>query len=93
MILPPAIIYVSVKEADKKGWWFWLPLFLLWPLLLVLVALALCATVFVDIVTWLAGARFHRYTELILRLTSLLGECRGTCVDVDGSDRVNIRII
>lgn len=93
MILPPAIVYVSVKEAGKKGYWFWIPLFLLWPLMAVLLALVVCVTVFVDVVTWAAGARFHRYTELVLRLMGLFAECRGTSVDVDGSDRVNVRII
>lgn len=93
MILPPAIMYVAVKEPGKKGWWFWLPLFLLWPLVLLLLVPVVCITVFVDIVTWLAGARFHRYTEFVLRLMGLLAECRGTSVDVESPTRVNIRII
>jgi hypothetical protein len=88
MILPPWLIDVKVREAGKKGFRIWLPLFLLWPLLLIILALALVVSVIADAILFLAGQRYHHYTLLILGSMQMLADTRGMHADVDGPDAV-----
>ncbi|MRR12809.1 hypothetical protein EG835_10190 [bacterium] len=77
-ILPPLIIDVRVREPGASGRHFWIPFFLLWPILLLLVLPALAITVLVDFVLIVAGARYHHYTLLLLGLGTLFAQVRGT---------------
>ena len=88
MILPPWLIDVKVKEAGKKGFRIWLPLFLLWPLILIVLALALVVSAVADVILFLAGQRYHHYTLLLLTCMQTLADCRGMHADVDGPDAV-----
>ncbi len=91
--LPPFVIDVRVKEEDSRSFRIWLPIFLLWPLLLPLVALALIGTLIADLVLLLGGARYHHYTLLVLRSLGLLAAARGTHVRANnGGSRVNVDI-
>jgi hypothetical protein len=85
--LPPLVIDVRVKEEGSRGFRIWLPVFLLWPLLLLLVLLALVGTLIADLVLLLVGARYHHYTLLVLRSLGLLAAARDTHVRAskDGS--------
>ncbi len=91
--LPPLVIDVRVKEEDSRGFRIWLPLFLLWPLFFILLALALVGTLIADFVLLLGGARYHHHTLLVLRSLGLLAAARGTHVRAnnDGT-RVNVDI-
>ncbi len=84
---------MRVKEEDSRSFSIWLPIFLLWPLLLPLVTLALVGTLIADLVLLLAGARYHHYTLFVLRSLCLLAAARGTHVRAnnDGS-LVNVDI-
>ena len=88
MILPPWLIDVKVREADAKGFRIWLPLFLLWPLLFLLLAIALVFTLLADVVLFITGQRYHHYTLLLLGCMKVLAETRGTYADVNGPDAV-----
>ncbi|MDO8847166.1 MAG: hypothetical protein Q7W51_02110 [Coriobacteriia bacterium] len=91
--LPPFVIDVRVKEEGSRSFRIWLPVFLLWPLLLPLVALALIGTLIADLVLLLGGARYHHYTLLVLRSLGLLSAARGTHVRANnGGSRVNVDI-
>lgn len=79
--LPPMLIYVSVREPDSKGYRLWLPVILLWPLLLPLVALLLIVTLLIDLALLISGTRYHHLTLLVLSAIRLLAEVRGTHVD------------
>jgi hypothetical protein len=74
--IPPYIVDVRVAEAGRHRFRLWLPMFLLWPLLLVLGILALVVMIVVDSVLFIAGRR-HRYTALLFGLLDALGETRG----------------
>ena len=48
MKVPPYAVALRVAEPERTRFCAWLPLFILWPLLLALVLLALVVTVAVD---------------------------------------------
>jgi hypothetical protein len=86
MTLPPALLRVAVESPDTRSFRLWLPLFLLWPLLLVLGVLALVLTLLVDIALWVAGDRYHHYTLFLLGVFRMTADLRGTTVHVRGDD-------
>jgi len=86
MILPPFAIDVRVREPESRGFRIWLPFFLLWPVMLVLIGFALLVSMTVDVALWAAGARYHHHTMLILRCMNVLAEVRGTRAYVRRSD-------
>ena len=93
MFLPPLVIDVRVKETDSRGFRIWFPFFLLWPLLFLLVGFALLVSLLVDAALYLAGARYHHYTLLLLNGMHLLAETRGTRAYVqDSNNLVNVYI-
>lgn len=82
MVLPPVFINVRVRSAETANVHLPLPLFLLWPLLLVLAALALLVALLADFVLVLAGARYHHFSLLLLRSLRLLADVRGTSAHI-----------
>ena len=92
MILPPLVIDVVVNERSGKRHRVWLPFFLLWPVLLIIVVPALIVSVIVDFVLIVSGARYHHFTLLIIGVLRLLAEVRGTHVNVDAADNTVIGI-
>jgi hypothetical protein len=86
MIMPPLVVDVRVREADSRHFRIWLPVFLLWPILLIVVGFALVVSVIVDLVLWMAGARYHHYTLLIFGSLKLLAEVRGTTAHIRSHD-------
>jgi len=85
MILPPLVIDVKVRDTGSRSFRIWFPFFLLWPLLLIVVGFALLVALLVDIALYLAGARYHHYTLLLLGALHLLAEVRGTHAHVRSS--------
>ena len=83
LMLPPMLLYLRVGTPDAPGRGLWLPLFLLWLMLLPLVVLVLlvrdrsstscCSS---------PGERYHHYTLLLVRCFGVLGATRGTAVRI-----------
>ena len=93
MNAPPAILDLRVASPDRRPVHVWLPLFLLWPLLLVLGVLSLVFTILADVVLLLLGQRYHHYTILLVRLFGLLGDTRGMVIRVnDGKTAVDMTV-
>ena len=90
-MFPPMLMYVRVVAPDHDGHGVWLPLFLIWLLLLPLVVLVLTVTVVVDFALLLVGQKYHHYTLLVLGAFGLLGATRGTVVRIR-ADNTNIDI-
>jgi hypothetical protein len=86
-ILWPFVIDVRVRDRtrDSRAIRIWFPFFILWPLLFVLVAFVVLVTALVDIALWLLGARYHRYTLLVLSSMALLSQTRGTHAHIDSN--------
>ncbi len=93
MNIPPAILDLRVAPPDKRPIHLWLPLFLFWPLLLVLGVLSLVFTILADVVLLLLGRRYHHYTVLLVHLFGLLGDTRGMVIRInDGKTAVDMTV-
>jgi hypothetical protein len=80
MNVPPLVIDLRVVRPERRPVHLWLPLFLLWPLALVLGVLALLLTMVADGVLFVLGRRYHHYTVLLVRSFATLGETRGMVI-------------
>lgn len=85
-MMPPYLLDMRFTSEDGRRHRLWLPLFLLWPLALVLVVLALVLTLLVDVALLVAGKRYHYYTLLLGGLLGLFSELRGTSVHIHQAD-------
>ena len=86
MNVPPAILDLRVAPPDRRPVHVWLPLFLLWPIVLVLAVLALVVTICVDFVLILLGQRYHQFTMLLARSLGALCETRGMVIRVNDKE-------
>ena len=83
MNVPPAILDLRIDSPERnRPIHLWLPLFLLWPLALVLGVLALVFTIIADVVLLVLGQRYHHYTILLARSFGALCETRGMVIRV-----------
>jgi len=80
MKLPPMALDLTVASSHRRPVRLWLPLFLLWPLALVLGVLALALTITADGVLLVLGRRYHHYTVLLVRSFVTIGETRGMVI-------------
>jgi hypothetical protein len=80
MNVPPLVLDLRVVRPERRPVHLWLPLFLLWPLALVLGVLALLLTMVADGVLFVLGRRYHQYTILLVRSFATLGETRGMVI-------------
>jgi len=80
MKVPPLLLDLTVVSPRRRPLHLWLPLVLLWPLALVLGALALLIAVVTDGVLLALGRRYHHYTILLVRSFAVLCETRGTVI-------------
>jgi hypothetical protein len=81
MTLPPALLCLRIPHRPWPP--LWLPLFLLWPLLLLFFALAASCGVLVLCVA--LQISIARSAQLVLSVYALLCAVRGTRVDVVGA--------
>jgi len=93
MKMPPAILDLTITPNEGRRIRLWLPLFLLWPLALVLVVIVLAFTIVTDLVLLIIGHRYHHYTLLVVRSLGVLNETRGMVVRVnDGNATVDVTV-
>jgi hypothetical protein len=93
MNVPPMILDLRVVPSDGRPVHLWLPLFLLWPLVLALGVVALVFTILADVVLLLLGQRYHHYTVLLVRLFGMLGDTRGMVIRInDGKTAVDLTV-
>lgn len=85
MRMPPSWISMRVTDQGRTKFRLWLPLWLLWLLVLPFFLLALVLTFLADLVTLPMGNGF-RFTRLLFGLVDVLGQARGTEVYVDSRD-------
>ena len=87
-MFPPMLLYVRVGTAERPGFGVWLPLFLVWLILLPLVVLVIVITIVTDVVLFIVGQSYHHYTMLLLGSFGLLGATRGTVVTIRSAENV-----
>jgi hypothetical protein len=83
---PPMLLYLRIGAPDRPGHGVWLPLFLVWLILLPLLVFILAVTLMVDVVLLLTGDRYHHYTLLFLRCLGLIGDLKGTVMHIHSKD-------
>ena len=88
MIFPPLSMWVHIVPKDQRGMRLWLPLFLIWLLLLPLVLLVFVFATITDVLLWLAGRPYHHYSLLLFRGLGVLAATRGTVIRINGDDTV-----
>lgn len=76
MKCPPSIVSMRVEEEERPRFRCWFPLFVLWPLLLVLLILTFVATLMADLFSLVAQRR-PGYTRLVLGVLGVVNETRG----------------
>jgi len=92
MNAPPYLIDMRI-QAPEHRFSLWLPLFLLWPLMLVFGVLSLVLTILADITLFLLGQRYHYYTLLLLGIFATTTELRGTTIHIrDNATLVDLTI-
>lgn len=85
-MFPPMLLHLRFGRPERHG--LWLPLFLVWLILLPLVALVLLIAIAVDAALFLGGASYHNYTLVLFRCLGVLAASRGTTVRVRSNESV-----
>lgn len=88
---PPMLLHVRVGAPDRRRFGLWLPLFLVWLILLPLVVLVLAVSIVVDLVLLLVGERYHHYTLLLFRCYGVVTATRGMEVRIH-ADRTDVDV-
>ena len=78
MKLPPVFIRFSFTGKDERKFNLWFPCFLLWPFVLVLLAIPFVCLLLVDLIT---GFRL-RLLKMFWAAILIIVESKGTTVDV-----------
>ncbi|MBN1306426.1 MAG: hypothetical protein JXA18_00815 [Chitinispirillaceae bacterium] len=85
MIFPPALINVEVGGGQRKPWRLWLPVILLWPLLVIAAAILLPLAAVAEV---FLSAKGVRPFSLLIALSRVVAELRGTQVEVTSKSPV-----
>jgi hypothetical protein len=88
---PPMLLHVRVGAPDRHRFGVWLPLSLVWLILLPIVVLVLLVTIVVDVALFLGGERYHHYTLFLFRCFGLLAATRGMEVRIH-ADKTEVDI-
>lgn len=89
----PMKAHIRVKEPNRKGLNLWLPLFLLWPVLLVLFILCLPLLLIFGLLQICRRKKMPKILSLLSSILGLLVAMRGLSIDVeDGDTKVKINI-
>jgi hypothetical protein len=86
--VPPLVIDVRVRETGSRSFRIWLPFFLLWPILFIVVGFMVLVTALMDLALFISGARYHHYTLLVFGSLRVLAAVRGTHVNAINDDSV-----
>lgn len=85
-MIPPMLLVLAIGNRNGSAIRLWIPLFLLWPLLLLLFLVIVPFTIIIEI---LLGWRGIRPFSILIVLVEMLTNLRGLTVDV--SSKVNVR--
>jgi hypothetical protein len=80
------VVNIRVVSGGERKVRLWVPMFLLWPLVLVLILPALVLTILADVVLLLSRGPFHHSTKVLLAGLATAAETRGLRISIDGPD-------
>ena len=81
MKCPPYLLRLRIEDRERVRFRLWFPLFLLWPLILVLFILGVLLALLVDLLTAVSGRR-PGYARLLVGCLQVMAETSGTEVSV-----------
>ena len=87
-MVPPLLMYVSVGAPTSARHGVWLPLFLVWLLLLPFALLLLAIAILADFVLLIAGQRCHHSTLLLFGAAQVVAATSGTTVRINSGENV-----
>lgn len=94
MSAPPMLMFLSVNRPGRKPVDIWLPLFLIWPLVALILLLPIALAALVDVMLLIAGQEYHHYSVLIVRALALIGDTRGMVIrTTDGETTVDMTVV
>ncbi len=79
----PMFFTMHFRDGRGRWHWFWFPVILLWPLLLILVLLALPFVLIAEVV--LANRGIHPFKMLIVAM-QILASLRGMVINIKAND-------
>jgi hypothetical protein len=82
MTYPPYLLDMDIEPLEGKPVHIWLPLFLVWPLVLLVALVAFAVTIPLDVILFLGGQSYHKYSLLLWRCLELLTETSGMVIRV-----------
>ena len=90
----PMIVWLRIKKSGQgKGVRLWIPMFLVWPVILLLLLLLLPLMLLVDLILSLIGWGSFPVLRLVGGMGSLLSAARGLRVNVSNkNEKVHITI-
>jgi hypothetical protein len=91
MIMLPLTISLRIKNPEGRGFRLWLPLFLIWPLVLILVLAFTPLVLLISLILWPFGKGRAplMFAPVILYV---LCNLRGMRVDISGEEQVYVNI-
>jgi len=87
-MVPPLLLHVRVGAPTCARHGVWLPLFLVWLLLLPFALLLLALAILADFVLLIAGQRYHHSTLLLLGAARVVSATSGTTVRINSEENV-----
>jgi hypothetical protein len=88
MIVPPLSLWLHVEVPRKRPVRLWLPLLLVWLLLLPFALVAVILAVLADLVLFLIGRWRRSYTVFLFGCMEVLASTHGLVVKVNGKDTI-----
>jgi hypothetical protein len=81
MKCPPYLVHMRIADEQRTKFRLWLPLFILWPLLLVILILVVVATLIADLIS-MATLQKPKFTRFVFGILGVLSETRGTEINI-----------
>lgn len=91
-LLPPSLAYLKIRGESEKGFGFWIPIFILWPLFFILLLLVIIITFIVDFILLITGRRYHHFTLFIIESVRTLSNLKGTSINVEEKEESKVKI-
>ncbi len=88
-MIPPCFLVLKIQEKNKKPLRLWLPLFLLWPIFLILAVLIIPFLFFISIYKVFSSRKFHIFLfEPLFIIYQLICALRGVIISVNSANSV-----
>lgn len=78
-MIPPAVMSIAIKQNSGKGFRLWLPIILLWPVLILVLIIVVPIAALAEVALYSRGIRPF---SILIGLLRVIAALKGTLVDV-----------